>query len=106
MLAAEADRHDPAQLWFRRRLGQLRRQPQQGLSQRLRRRERRVELHQQFIDGLARLIGTRSKQGRFACEVLVSGIITMVTTRIGAGDTAELRSLRKPLADLVRRALS
>ena len=59
-----------------------------------------------FIDGLARSIGTRSKQGRFACEVLVSGIITMVTARIGAGDTAELRSLRKPLADLVRRALS
>lgn len=67
---------------------------------------RRVELHQQFIDGLAVLIGVESESGRFACEVLISAIIAMVTVRIGAGDIASLPALRAPLVELVRSALS
>jgi AcrR family transcriptional regulator len=67
---------------------------------------RRVELHQQFVDGLAALIGAQTEAGRFACEVLVSAIITMVTVRIGAGDAATLHELRDPLVELVRAALT
>jgi AcrR family transcriptional regulator len=67
---------------------------------------RRVELHQQFVDGLAALIGAETQAGRFACEVLVSAIITLVTVRVGAGAAADLDELRGPLVELVRTALS
>jgi AcrR family transcriptional regulator len=66
---------------------------------------RRTQLHRQLIDGLAELIGARTESDRFACEVLISAIIAMVTVRIGVGDIAGLPALRGPLVDLMRRAL-
>jgi AcrR family transcriptional regulator len=66
---------------------------------------RRVELQQQFVDGLVEIFGDRTARGRFACQALVAAVITMVTTHVSAGDTAGLRRLRAPLVDLVAQAL-
>ena len=68
--------------------------------------QRRVELQQQFVDGLVEIFGARSARGRFACQALVAAVVNMVTTRVSAGDIAGLRRLRAPLVDLVAQALT
>ena len=67
--------------------------------------QRRMQLQQQFVDGLVEIFGVRDARGRFACQALVAAVITMVTTRVAAGDLAGLRRLRAPLVDLVGQAL-
>jgi AcrR family transcriptional regulator len=63
---------------------------------------RRVELQQQFVDGLVQIFGAHTERGRFACQALMAATISMATTYIASGDTKALRALRAPLVDLVR----
>jgi AcrR family transcriptional regulator len=67
--------------------------------------ERRAELQRRFADAVAAELGARTKTERFACDALVAAVSAMVTARLAAGDTEGLRALRKPLVDLVARAL-
>src|SRR2546428_322627 len=67
--------------------------------------ERRAELQRLFADAVAAELGARTKTERFACDTLVAAVSAMVTARLAAGDTEGLRALRKPLVDLVARAL-
>lgn len=67
--------------------------------------KRRMALMDRFVDVTAEMLGARTPQDRFACEALVAAISSLVTNRVGVGQTADLPSLHAPLMDLVRRAL-
>jgi AcrR family transcriptional regulator len=66
---------------------------------------RRIELQQRFVDVIAAVLGVDATDadGRFACEVLVAAVSSLVTNRIGTGRADELPSLRRPLVELARR---
>jgi AcrR family transcriptional regulator len=66
---------------------------------------RRAESQQRVADALCAIVDDTSAQARFACEVLVTAISSMVTTKLMADDLDGLRALHAPFADLVRRAL-
>jgi AcrR family transcriptional regulator len=66
---------------------------------------RRLELQQRFVDLMEEIFGSEgSPADRFACEVLVAAISSLVTARVGRGRFEELPGLREPLVALVRRA--
>jgi AcrR family transcriptional regulator len=62
--------------------------------------QRRLELQQQFVDGLMAVFGRRSARDRAACEALVGATVALVTARFVAGDVAGVRAVRRPLVDL------
>ncbi len=62
--------------------------------------QRRLELQQQFVDGLMVVFGRRSARDRAACEALVGATVALVTARFVAGDVAGVRAVRRPLVDL------
>ena len=64
---------------------------------------RRFELQTRFVDLLAEIFGARSKRDRFACEVLVAAISSLVTAKVAAGEGDGLRALHGPLMEYVRR---
>lgn len=66
---------------------------------------RGIEILNRLADLLAALLGVTSDHGRFACEVLVAAIASMVTEPLVVNDLQALRDLREPMVDLVRRAL-
>jgi len=66
---------------------------------------RRVALQARFTDALVELFGLRAPHERFACELLVAAVGSLVTTRVALGDEESLRDLRAPIVDLVRRML-
>lgn len=66
---------------------------------------RRAAFQQAFVDRMADLLDVRTDRGRFACEVYVAAVGSMVTVPLIDGDDEALRSLRDPLLDLVRAAL-
>ena len=61
---------------------------------------RRLELQQQFVDGLLAIFGRRSARDRAACEALVAATVALVTARFVAGDVAGVKNVRRPLVDL------
>lgn len=67
--------------------------------------ERRADIQRRFTELVIEGMGARGRTERFACEALVAAVITLVTTRLAAGDIKGLRALRRPLTDLVARAL-
>ena len=64
---------------------------------------RRLAVQDRFVDALVELFDFREPHERFACELMVAGVGSMVTTRLTLGDPASLRELREPIVDLVRR---
>ena len=64
---------------------------------------RRAVALQQVVNVLYRVL--RPHLDRFACEALMSAVITMVTLRLAAGDIAAIRGLRGPLVELVSRSV-
>jgi AcrR family transcriptional regulator len=54
------------------------------------------------IDGL----GAGGRAERFACEVLVAAVTTLVTARLASGDDEGIPALREPLVELVAQALA
>jgi AcrR family transcriptional regulator len=63
---------------------------------------RRLELQQQFVDGLLTIFGRRSARDRAACEALVAATVALVTARFVAGDVTGVRAVRRPILDLAR----
>ena len=63
---------------------------------------RRAELQRGLVDALAATLGATTKRDRFALEVFVAATVSMVTTRLTAGDLDGLRGLREPLVELAR----
>ncbi len=61
--------------------------------------ERRHELQRRLVDSLAALIGG----DRFAIELLLAGLVQMVTARVAVGDAEGLLELREPTVALARR---
>lgn len=66
--------------------------------------ERRARLQQGFVEIVAEILDAEDATQRFACEVVIAAVSSLVTTRVGAGRSDELVELREPLVDLVRRA--
>lgn len=66
---------------------------------------RRAAFQQVFVDRMAELLGVRTDRGRFACEVYVAAVSSMVTVPLIDGDDEALRRLRDPILDLVRQGL-
>lgn len=66
---------------------------------------RHAALRSRIVDALADLLGATGDKDRFACTLLVAGTGALVSGPVVAGDGAALRSLRRPIVDLVRRAL-
>jgi AcrR family transcriptional regulator len=62
--------------------------------------QRRLELQEQFVGGIARIFRARSRADRLACEALVGAVVAMVTARFVAGDAAGVRALREPIVQL------
>ena len=74
--------------------------------------QRKRESLEQFVDivvathaGETGLLGTGREQ-RFAAEVIVGGVSSMVTTLVGVGEAHRLPELRAPLMELARRILA
>jgi TetR/AcrR family transcriptional regulator len=68
--------------------------------------ERRAEIQRRFTQLVIDAAAARGRAERFACEALVAAVVTLVTTRLAAGDTDGLRALHKPLVELVADALA
>lgn len=65
---------------------------------------RRAAIQGRFSDALAGVLGARAPHERFACEVLVAAVGSMVSTKLALGEHATLHELKEPIVDLVRRA--
>lgn len=66
---------------------------------------RRAALQARFVDALVELFGVREPHERLACELLVAGVGSLVTTHLALGDVDGLRALREPVVDLVARSV-
>ncbi len=69
---------------------------------------RRAAIQQQIVGVVAAILGFApdDEPNRFACEVLVAAVGSMVTEPLVSADAGKLRDLRDPLMSLVRRAVS
>ena len=68
--------------------------------------ERRKAVQHRIVEVLANVLEVESKRGRFACEMLVAAVSSMVTAPLVANDLDALRALREPIIDLVGHILS
>lgn len=66
---------------------------------------RRMELQQEFVDGVAKIFKARSKADRFACQALVASISMLVTTALVEADSDAILALEKPVLKFAERAL-
>ena len=64
---------------------------------------RRAAIQELIAEVLNQMFGARSAADRFANEVLVAGISSLVTSRLAVGDLDGLRALDRPLTELARR---
>jgi AcrR family transcriptional regulator len=64
---------------------------------------RRAALQARIVDALVVLLEAEGDEARFACEVLVAAVATMVTNPLVTGDTEALRALKERIVSLVRR---
>jgi AcrR family transcriptional regulator len=68
---------------------------------------RRAAVQRRIVDVVVKILGFRpdDEPSRFASEVLVAGIGSLVTEPLVSSDPSALRDLREPLVALVRRAV-
>lgn len=66
---------------------------------------RRMQLQQEFVDGVAKIFKARSKADRFACQALVASIAMLVTTALVDADSDAILALEKPVLKFAERAL-
>jgi len=64
--------------------------------------KRRAELQSFLVDGLAGLLGARTKAARFACQAYVAAIASLVTLPMATGDLQAVAALRRPLVEHLR----
>ncbi|MEV0660093.1 TetR/AcrR family transcriptional regulator [Actinomadura luteofluorescens] len=63
---------------------------------------RRTRVQRDLAASLADLMGVTGDAGRFACEVIVAAVSSMVTPAVAAGDMKALRAIRAPVIEHVR----
>jgi AcrR family transcriptional regulator len=63
---------------------------------------RRVAIQQRLVDALVGLLDVRSDQERFACQVVVAAVGSMVTAPLVSGDLDAVRALGPPVVEHVR----
>ncbi len=68
--------------------------------------ERRTAVQHRIVEVLVNVLEVEGERGRFACEVLVAAVSSMVTGPLVAQDLDALRALREPIVDLVGHTLS
>jgi TetR/AcrR family transcriptional regulator len=66
---------------------------------------KRLELQQQFVDGVATIFGARSDQDLFMCRALVASISTMVTNALIDDEPQAVLDLYDPLVEMAKRLL-
>jgi AcrR family transcriptional regulator len=64
--------------------------------------ERRSAVQRDLAAALADLLGATGEPARFACQVVVAAVGTMVTPAVAAGDMEALRAVGPPIVDHVR----
>jgi AcrR family transcriptional regulator len=62
----------------------------------------RTEMQHVLADGLAEIMGVTGETARFACQIVVSAVSTMVTPAVAAGDMEALRAVGPPVIEHVR----
>ena len=68
--------------------------------------QRRAELQDGIVESVAALLGATDERRRFACEVVVAALGSMVIVPLVANDAQGVRDLHAPVLDLVRHALA
>ena len=63
---------------------------------------RRSEIQRALADALVGLLGVTGAEGKFACQVVVGAVSSMVTPAIAAGDMEALRAIGPPIIEHVR----
>jgi AcrR family transcriptional regulator len=63
---------------------------------------RRTRIQRDLAASLADLMGVTGDAGRFACEVVVAAVSSMVTPAVAAGDMDALRAVGPPVIEHVR----
>ena len=66
---------------------------------------KRLELQQQFVDGVATIFDARSDQDLFMCRALVASISTMVTNALIDDDPQAVLDLYDPLVEMAKRLM-
>ncbi|MEU5881089.1 helix-turn-helix domain-containing protein [Spirillospora sp. NPDC047279] len=66
---------------------------------------RRLSMQAALIDGLAETFGATAPEERLASETAIGALISLVTTRVLAGETAGLPALREPFVALIARLM-
>lgn len=62
----------------------------------------RSEFQHRVTERITAMLGIDDEERRFACELIVAGLGSIVTMPLVTGDQERLRSLREPLVDLVQ----
>ncbi|WP_240809592.1 TetR/AcrR family transcriptional regulator [Actinomadura sp. WMMA1423] len=63
---------------------------------------RRTEVQRELAAGVADLMGVTGESARFACQMIVSAVSSMVTPPVAAGDMEALRAVGPPVIEHVR----
>lgn len=63
---------------------------------------RRSAVQRDLAAALADLMGASGERARFACQVVVAAVGTMVTPAVASGDVAALRAVGPPIVEHVR----
>jgi AcrR family transcriptional regulator len=66
---------------------------------------RRAALQARIVEGVASLVSASTPADRFACQLLVAGVSSLVTAPVVAGDVAALRRVRDEVLDIAPRLL-
>jgi TetR/AcrR family transcriptional regulator len=64
---------------------------------------KRLEMQQQFVDGIVAVFAPTSEERRFACRALVSAISTLVTNALMEDDPQAVLDLYDPLLHVARK---
>lgn len=67
---------------------------------------KRAALQERIVDAIADLFGVEGAEARFACQVVVAAVSSMVTVPLVRGDVDALRALEVPLRGLVGRLVA
>ena len=66
---------------------------------------KRLELQQQFVDGVATIFDARTDEDLFMCRALVASISTMVTNALIEDDPQAVLDLYDPLVEMAKRLM-
>jgi AcrR family transcriptional regulator len=66
---------------------------------------KRLELQQQFVEGVATIFDAQSEQDMFMCRALVASISTMVTNALIEDDPQAVLDLYDPLVEMAKRLM-